>query len=332
MKNGTWISIVITKPMILVTLLIIGVVLAGVSFGTAYDRIQRRFQGVKQGVSLAGHTVAGLLHEELYDAISSIAEEHVTEARNASYDWQSEQVNPEQVGRVIDVKSTVELVRKASTGEKVEFVIVEVLPSITQAHFTPYYRGPSIDRKVSLMVNVDWGDQFIPSMLETFREYDVTTTWFPTGRWVSNSPEMAKRIADAGHEVGNHGGWHGMASKMGADEVRKLILDGEERIQAITGQKPRIFAPPAGDMNKQTVAIAGELGYKTILWTVDTIDWQRPAATVIIDRILSRVGNGALVLMHPTKPTAEALPHIIKELQSKEYAIVTVSELLGDEI
>ena len=73
-----------------------------------------------------------------------------------------------------------------------------------------------------------------------------------------------------------------------------------------------------------------KLGYKTVLWTIDTADWQRPAPTVIIDRVIERASNGALVLMHPTQPTLEALPIIIDQLLKKGFRLVTVGELLAD--
>jgi peptidoglycan/xylan/chitin deacetylase (PgdA/CDA1 family) len=69
---------------------------------------------------------------------------------------------------------------------------------------------------------------------------------------VARSPGLARLIAEAGHELGNHGGWHGMASKMSRDDVRKLILDGEQAIAQVTGRRPALFAPPAGDHNAQT--------------------------------------------------------------------------------
>ncbi len=131
--------------------------------------------------------------------------------------------------------------------------------------------------------------------------------------------------------MGNHGGWHGMASQMSRGEVARLIQEGgEDAILMATGQKPQIFAPPAGDFNKQTIAVAAELGYKTVLWTVDTVDWQRPAPTVIIDRVIGKINNGSLVLMHPTKPTLEALPVILDHLSNRGFVCVTVSELLAD--
>lgn len=194
----------------------------------------------------------------------------------------------------------------------------------------PYYRGPSNKAQISLMINIDWGDEFIPGMLETLARFGVSATWFPTGRWASRTPDLLRRIAAAGHEIGNHGGWHGMASKMSAAEVERLIREGDEAVFQVTAQRTRLFAPPSGDMNEQTVAVAARMGYKTILWTIDTIDWQRPAASVIVNRVVSKAQNGALVLMHPTKPTAEALPTIIQRLHELGFELVTVSKMLGE--
>lgn len=324
-----WVSLVITQRTIRVILGVIILVVILVSLPSIYQFARRSIAGVRTGVTIAGYDVSGMLEAELYDAVNSIIEGELRDAHNASFDWQANVVQPEQVGRIIDIQATVKAALAAQAHMDIEPVSIDVLPSITQAHFTPYYRGKTDKQQVSLMVNVDWGNEYIPGMLETFARYDITTTWFPTGSWVKKFPELAVLIAEAGHELGNHGGWHGMASQMGVGEVRKLILDGENSIVEVTGQKPMVFAPPAGDMNKQTVAVAGELGYKTVLWTIDTVDWQRPAPHVLVDRVIAKLQPGALVLMHPTEPTAQALPLIIEELNKKGYQVVTVSELLN---
>ena len=328
-RKGVWFSFVITRKTLVAIFVVISIMIVSLTTAALYEPFARRIYGVKPGVTLEVYDMSGLLPDELFDAILSIGEDRVIEAKNASFDWQTELVYPEQVGMIIDVSATIEALLSAEPGSSIELAHIQVLPSVTQSHFVPYYQGPTDEPKVSLMINVDWGNEYIPTILDIFAQYNITTTWFPTGSWVAKFPELARLIADAGHEIGNHGGWHGMPSQMTADEVRELILDGEEKIINVTGQKPRVFAPPAGDMNKQTVAIAGELGYKTVLWTVDTVDWQRPAPTVIIDRVMSKIQNGALVLMHPTEPTAAALPIIIEQLQAKGYQVVTVSELLG---
>ena len=73
---------------------------------------------------------------------------------------------------------------------------------------------------------------------------------------------------------------------------------------------------------------ATEIGYQTILWTVDTVDWRKPAPEAIWKRALAGAKPGALILMHPTEPTVEALPHIIAGLKEKGLTPVTVSQLV----
>ncbi|MBM7557920.1 divergent polysaccharide deacetylase family protein [Halanaerobacter jeridensis] len=76
--------------------------------------------------------------------------------------------------------------------------------------------------------------------------------------------------------------------------------------------------------------MAHKIGYKTIMWTVDTIDWQRPEPEVIVERVVPKAENGAIVLMHPTKATVEALPKMIAGLKDKGYKLVTISQLLSE--
>ena len=323
-------TVIITKRGLIIGAALV-ICLALILFGPPLvSRCQRHFRGVKRGVTLEGHAVGGLLEHELYDVVAGLAETFRVEASNASWDWQTGTVRAEVVGQVVDVQSTVKALLTAPPNSSLQLITIEVLPSITSTHFKPHYRGPTTEPKVALMINVDWGDEFIGPMLDVFSHFYVSATWFPTGRWVLRQPDLAREIAAQGHEIGNHGGWHGMASEMSRSEVARLIQEGEDAILLTTGQKPQVFAPPAGDFNQQTVAVAAELGYKTVLWTIDTVDWQRPAPTVIIDRVLSKLSNGALVLMHPTQPTLEALPVILDHLANRGFVCVTVGELLAD--
>jgi len=73
---------------------------------------------------------------------------------------------------------------------------------------------------------------------------------------------------------------------------------------------------------------AAELGYTTILWSIDTIDWKRPPAETIITRVLGKLHNGAIILMHPTEPTAQALPELLFRIGERGYAVKPVSAIL----
>ena len=90
-----------------------------------------------------------------------------------------------------------------------------------------------------------------------------------------------------------------------------------------------LFAPPSGAYNKITVSAALNLGYKTIMWTRDTIDWRDHDENVIYNRAIKNASGGDLILMHPTQATAKALPKIIDTLQARGFNLTTVSQNLG---
>lgn len=100
-------------------------------------------------------------------------------------------------------------------------------------------------------------------------------------------------------------------------------------IKELTGVKTKLYAPPYGEYNNTVLAAAAEAGYKTIMWSIDTIDWQKPAHAVIINRVMKKLHNGAIILLHPTETTVKALPELIQKITEKGYIITNVSEILS---
>lgn len=192
----------------------------------------------------------------------------------------------------------------------------------------PVYRGPRDRPWVTLTFNVDWGEEHLPGVLEALREHRVTATFFFTGRWVRNFPEAARQVAEEGHEVGNHGMEHVEPTRLSDAELDRLILEAERVIQEATGQRPVLFAPPYGEVDRRVAARAGRLGYHTVMWTIDTLDWKRPQPEAIARRVLSEAANGAIVLMHPTEPTARALRGILAELKRRGFVLVPAGRML----
>lgn len=141
-------------------------------------------------------------------------------------------------------------------------------------------------------------------------------------------PELAGKIVEAGHEVGNHGYSHLHQERISKAANIEEIRKAETSIINVMGVKPKLFAPPYGERGDVILKAAEEAGYTTIFWSIDTIDWQRPEPTVITERVLARAHNGAIVLMHPTAPTVNSLPVIIRELKKQGYQLVKVSSLL----
>ena len=198
------------------------------------------------------------------------------------------------------------------------------------AGIAPIYRGHTGAANVALMFNIDWGEEYLPGILDILAEKKAVATFFPTGSWAEKNAVLLSRIALEGHQIGNHGALHSHVDDMPKEELQRLIQSGEERIALAAGARPsKLFAPPYGEWTGDTVAFASEVGYLTIMWTVDTVDWRLPPPEAIWKRALAGAVNGALVLLHPTEPTLAALPALIDGLREKGFTLVTVSNCIS---
>ena len=194
---------------------------------------------------------------------------------------------------------------------------------------TAIYRGNPEKPIISFMVNVAWGNEYLPSILNTLQKYNVKATFFLDGSWVSKNPREAKEIMERGHEIGNHAYSHPDLKQVSDYRVRSEITKTNNAIQKALGIKPKLFAPPSGSYDERAVQIAAREGMQTILWTLDTVDWRKPTPTQIKQRIIPHLSNGSLILMHPTESASKALPDLIKSAKTKGFQIGTVSDCLS---
>lgn len=194
-----------------------------------------------------------------------------------------------------------------------------------------YYSGDEKSNKITLMINVYWGTEYLDEMLQILEDNDVKTTFFVGGTWAVAESDMLQKIYDAGHEIGNHGYYHKDQGKLSAEKNYEEIINTHNLVKSLIGVEMDLFAPPSGSYNKKTVEIATELGYKTIMWTDgrDTIDWRDKDSEVIYNRAIKNCKGGDFVLMHPTEATKNALDRIIKTLKGKGFELCTVSENIG---
>jgi probable sporulation protein (polysaccharide deacetylase family) len=192
----------------------------------------------------------------------------------------------------------------------------------------PIYHGNLNKPSVAITCNVFWGEEYLPAMLDTLDKYNVKATFFIGGTWAKENPELLKRIAAAGHEIGNHSYSHPHSSRLSLEDNKRQIIQAEDIIAGCTGKRTRLYAPPYGEFNDTVLVAAGELGYTTIMWSIDTIDWQLPPKELIISRVMKKLHNGAIILLHPTAPTAQALPELIERIQGSGYTIAPVSVII----
>ncbi|WP_066173129.1 polysaccharide deacetylase family protein [Bacillus marinisedimentorum] len=235
-------------------------------------------------------------------------------------------------GKKVDIAKSFKKMKKDGVFDEQKLVFKEIPPEITLKDLppAPVYKGNEEKKMVSFLINVAWGNEYIPDMLKTLKEYNIEATFFLEGRWVKKYPELAKMIGEAGHEAGNHSHTHADFKVISAAGARAEMEQANEAIKAATGQTPVWFAPPGGSYRDEIVKIAAEQDMGTVLWSVDTVDWKKPAPQVILQRINSKVHPGAMILMHPTASTALALEPMIKKLKAQGYSISTVSALLNE--
>lgn len=234
-------------------------------------------------------------------------------------------------GREVNIERTYELAKEKPPGSPIPYVYKEIEPEITLeelgAH--PIYKGNSRKQMAALMINVAWGNEFLPSMLETLKKENVQATFFLDGSWLKKNVDMAKEIQAQGHEISNHGYSHKNMSELSRQEATQEIVKTEQLLKKELGVNNTLFAPPSGDFDQETVQIAHELGLKTIMWTLDTIDWKNPGAARINQKIRKQMEPGFLILMHPTSSSREALPEMIQIIKSKGISLGTVSDVLS---
>jgi peptidoglycan/xylan/chitin deacetylase (PgdA/CDA1 family) len=182
---------------------------------------------------------------------------------------------------------------------------------------------------------------FTPKLLDILKERHIHATFFVLGNMVQSHPEILRREAAEGHEIGNHSWSHLPLTKVVQREggLHHELADTSELITQTIGKPVTLMRPPYGATNPRlSKAIEREYGMKVILWSVDPDDWKDPGASVVSSRILNgwkQSGGtkpGAIILTHDIhKGTIEAMPAMLDALLAKGYKFVTVSELLAME-
>ncbi|MCM3742396.1 polysaccharide deacetylase family protein [Oceanobacillus luteolus] len=269
--------------------------------------------------------------DNLYQKIESYDEKHKIDPIDAKVDkiWKA---IPGYNGLRVDVNESYKNMEKDGRFDASKIVYKEVSPSIhlDDLEPEPIYRGNPQKSMVSLLINVAWGNEYIPKILEVLNEHQVKATFFFDGSWTKKNPDLAMMIHMEGHEIGNHAYSHPDLSQRSKAETMNELTKTNEVIESTLGIKPKWFAPPSGSFNMETVSVANQLNMKTILWTVDTVDWKKPAPSEMVSRVVAKVEKGSMVLMHPTKPVAEGLGAMITNIKAKGYQLGTVSDLMSE--
>ena len=196
----------------------------------------------------------------------------------------------------------------------------------------PIYCVDRADKKISISFDCAWGTEYTDLILKRLDDAGVKCTFFAVEFWVEKNPEFAKKIVDAGHELGTHSRTHSYMSKLNESAIRDELTTSSSAIERITGQKVRLFRAPYGDYDNLLIDTANAIGLYTIQWDVDSLDWKNLSATEIALRVVNGVKSGSIILCHNNGlHTAEALPMIFSTLKNKGFEFVPIGELIYTE-
>ncbi|WP_306301215.1 polysaccharide deacetylase family protein [Thalassobacillus sp. C254] len=315
------------KRFILIQLFVFAII-GVISYSAVYNPFSTEYiQEVKQEARMASTT----MQQSLYEQIQEAAEQYNEPAVDAVVDkvWKAV---PGYNGRVVDIDASYKKMNQKGQFDKDLLVFKEESPKVHLSDLppTPIYKGNSQKPMVAFLVNVAWGNEYLPDMLKTFQKHNVKATFFLDGSWVKNNPKLAKMILEEGHEIGNHAYSHPDLKQMSNERIHEEILKTNETIQAALDVKPRWFAPPSGSYRQDVVDIAHEHGMGTIMWTLDTIDWKSPEPSSMAARIVKDSHPGAMILMHPTGASRDGLESMITGMKEKGLKIGTVSRLVDE--
>ncbi|GAB7144621.1 polysaccharide deacetylase family protein [Mycobacterium riyadhense] len=207
---------------------------------------------------------------------------------------------------------------------------VLVVGSLT-GHVT---RAENLDCSVVKCVALTFDDgpgPYTDRLLQVLRDNDAKATFFLIGNKVAANPAGAKRIADAGMEIGSHTWEHPNMTTIPPDDIAGQFSRANDAITAATGRTPTLYRPAGGLSNDAVRQTAAKFGQAEILWDVIPFDWANDSNTAATRALLmSQVKPGSVVLFHDTySSTVDLVYQFIPVLKANGYRLVTVSELLG---
>jgi peptidoglycan/xylan/chitin deacetylase (PgdA/CDA1 family) len=172
----------------------------------------------------------------------------------------------------------------------------------------------------------------VQAVLDTLKNNNIPATFFFTGKWVENNPEIIKNISSLGFPIYNHSYSHPHIANINADVLTDEIQKTEKIIYDLIGKTTKpFFRPPYGEINDQIFETVKKDGYCPVLWTVDALDWDSTqTAEGAKERVLSKAKNGAIILMHVGDDLVpKFLLDTINALKGQGYGFVSLTSLLS---
>jgi peptidoglycan/xylan/chitin deacetylase (PgdA/CDA1 family) len=170
-------------------------------------------------------------------------------------------------------------------------------------------------------------------VLEMLKAKNARATFFVLGMQATQYPDILKKAAAQGNEIGNHTFSHAKLQGAPAATVQTEVGRTQRIIKELTGKWPTLLRPTYGSTDKQLDGICKQHKLSQVLWSVDTVDWQDRDTKKIVEKVATQTQPGSIVILHDVKPTTvAAVPEILNKLSQKGFKFVTVSEIYGGQL
>ena len=197
------------------------------------------------------------------------------------------------------------------------------------------YLGDPGKQVIYLTFDAGYENGCTAKILDTLKKHEVSAAFFLVGNYIERNADLVRRMAEEGHIVANHTMHHYDMSKLSDKAAfQKELTDLEALYKETTGaEMPKYYRPPQGVYSEENLRMAKELGYKTVFWSLAYVDWNndsQPSPEAAFGKLLPRIHNGAVVLLHSTSQTnAEILDELLTKWKDMGYRFGTIDELFS---
>ncbi len=203
------------------------------------------------------------------------------------------------------------------------------------SEYNSFYVGDTSQKQIYLTFDAGYENGHTDSILTTLENQGIKATFFLVGNYLEKEETLVKRMAEEGHYVANHTYNHPDMSAITDKEsfIEELTLV-EEKYKEITGEDMiKLYRPPQGKYCVDNLELAEELGYYTVFWSLAYVDWyeeDQPTKDEAFSKLIPRIHNGAIVLLHSTSATnAEILDELLTEWKNMGYSFGDITDLMN---
>ena len=195
------------------------------------------------------------------------------------------------------------------------------------------YLGNTEEKVIYLTFDAGYENGCTAKILDTLKKHNVPAAFFLVGNYIEQNADLVRRMVREGHIVGNHTMHHPDMSKISEKSAfQKELADLETLYQEIIGEEmPKYYRPPQGNYSESNLQMAKELGYRTVFWSLAYVDWNnnsQPTKEYAFSKLLPRIHNGAVVLLHSTSSTnAAILDELLTKWEEMGYRFASIEEL-----